>query len=386
VDNIHSLIIKSEITDHFMVTAEYEFINCNKLDNNPNTSNTKLRCKLNKEKVTENILQTPWDSVFTDVDAHGCADVFIGKVKSAICNASTPMSLRSKFNKLKPWISNGLVKSIRRRDQISKLVKRQPFNPDLLRHFKMYRNILSNLLKTAKDQYFKKKINSSGNNPKQLWQTIGELAGRKKNFNEFPIDHFDVNVAGVKNGNKELFVANALNNFFVGVGESLASKVPVVDSVVDDESHKAQSVFSLVPVTEEQLASCVRELRGGSAPGEDGIAANIIKDNFELIKYPLLHVVNTSISQGVFPDCFKIANVIPLYKGGSKGEFSNYRPISLLSVVSKVLEKCVRKQLEKYLIINTLICQNQFGFRSELNSDDALFNITNSIHNLIDKN
>jgi hypothetical protein len=93
-----------------------------------------------------------------------------------------------------------------------------------------------------------------------------------------------------------------------------------------------------------------------------------------------MHVINNSITQGRFPEIFKTAKVIPIYKGGVKGMNSNYRPISFLSVVSKILEKCVSKQLKNYLFENNLICNNQFGFRRDLTSEDALFNLTNEIH------
>src|SRR5436190_10827664 len=107
--------------------------------------------------------------------------------------------------------------------------------------------------------------------------------------------------------------------------------------VVDDRSHSASTVFMLTPVSEEQLADCVRELRGGSSPGIDGISTDVIKDNFEFVKTPLLKIINTSLTTGIFPETFKTAKVVPIYKSGQKGKCENYRPISLLNVLSKVL-------------------------------------------------
>jgi len=133
--------------------------------------------------------------------------------------------------------------------------------------------------------------------------------------------------------------ANKLNNFFARVGEELASMLPAAGCVVDDTAHAAQTEFTLVPVTEEELAVCVNELRGGSAPGVDNIFADVIKDNFSIIAAPLLKIINISLTTGVFPTAFKTAKVIPLFKGGKKDECSNYRPISLLSVIFKSVRK-----------------------------------------------
>lgn len=94
-----------------------------------------------------------------------------------------------------------------------------------------------------------------------------------------------------------------------------------------------------------------------------------------------MHIVNLSIRTGVFPDAFKIANIVPIFKSGDKSEVGNYRPISLLPTVSKILEKCVKIQLTNYLEQEKLICEQQYGFQRGVNTSDALYDFTTFVTN-----
>src|SRR5436190_20383852 len=144
-----------------------------------------------------------------------------------------------------------------------------------------------------------------------------------------------------------------------------------------EEDDALNSVFNLRPVTKEELFDTVKQLRGRSAPGWDSIPTKFIKDNISTFAEPLLHIINLSIRTGKFPDAFKIARVTPIYKSGDKSLFSNYRPISLLSVFSKILEKMVKQQLTQYLVQENIITNEQFGFRQNRNTSDALIRLLN---------
>lgn len=124
----------------------------------------------------------------------------------------------------------------------------------------------------------------------------------------------------------------------------------------------------------------VTGLRGGSAPGCDGVPASVLKNNFYLFSKPLLHIVNLSISNGIFPDIFKIAKIFPLYKSNDYTDRNNFRPIALLSVFSKVLEKVVKEQFTRYLQCNSVLADCQFGFREDKNISDVLFEVNREIN------
>ena len=99
---------------------------------------------------------------------------------------------------------------------------------------------------------------------------------------------------------------------------------------------------------------------------------------------PLVHIFNLSFSTGIFPSEMKIAKVIPLFKNGNKSDFSNYRPISLLSQFSKILEKLFNDRLQQFLNTNNILSNSQYGFRAHMSTVHAELELPESISNSID--
>ena len=107
-----------------------------------------------------------------------------------------------------------------------------------------------------------------------------------------------------------------------------------------------------------------------------GIALQVVK--------PLVHIFNLSFSTGIFPSEMKIAKVIPLFKNGNKSDFYNYRPISLLSQFSKLLEKIFNERLQQFLNTNNILSNSQYGFRAHMSTVHAALELTESISDSID--
>jgi hypothetical protein len=118
------------------------------------------------------------------------------------------------------------------------------------------------------------------------------------------------------------------------------------------------------PTIEQEITAVVKSFRNGVATGYDNLPINIIKDCIDLISIPLTHLVNLSISSGIFPDQLKIARIVPIFKTGDRQIFSNNRPISILPIFSKVFEKIVSIHLINYMDRLHILVDNQFGFRS----------------------
>ena len=139
----------------------------------------------------------------------------------------------------------------------------------------------------------------------------------------------------------------------------------------------------LEPVTNHEIYKLVMPLKNG-APGYDGIKSDTLKLSVQHICEPLAHVCNMSLMQGVFPQELKLANVLPLYKSGDPQLFNNYRPVSLLPTLSKVLEKVMYTRLMSFLEINDILIGNQFGFRRSHPSYMALMVMINEISQALD--
>ena len=121
------------------------------------------------------------------------------------------------------------------------------------------------------------------------------------------------------------------------------------------------------------------------ALGPFGIPISLLKLANSHISQPLSHIYNLSFLSGVFPDELKLSRIIPLYKNDSVHDLSNYRPISLLSPFSKILEKLMYKRLLSYLNKNNVLYKYQFGFRKQHSTSLALIEIIDNLLNAVDK-
>jgi len=142
---------------------------------------------------------------------------------------------------------------------------------------------------------------------------------------------------------------------------------------------------SLSIVTENNVLKYLNKLSASKATGLDGISSRFVSDGASIICCPLTHVINLSIIQGVVPDDFKAARVVPLYKKGNKNEVGNYRPVSILCIVTKILERIVYDQVENYLNKQKLLYEFQSGFRKSFSTDTCLIHLSDYIRFNLDK-
>lgn len=145
----------------------------------------------------------------------------------------------------------------------------------------------------------------------------------------------------------------------------------------------AHSMF-FTPTDYSEISNIISSLKTQSAPGWDGVSAKIIKSYKHILVEPITFLCNLSLSTGIFPDLLKKTIVIPIHKVGDTTQPSNYRPIALLSTLSKILEKVVSKRLIRHLELNNLLSQNQFGFRSGLSTEDATLKLTGLVTSHLD--
>ena len=119
--------------------------------------------------------------------------------------------------------------------------------------------------------------------------------------------------------------------------------------------------------------------------GPASIPLRLLKIAADLIVIPLCRIINASFSSGIFPDVLKTQKVIPLHKGGSTEEVNNFRPISLLSIFDKIIEKIMHKRLYEFLDEHNILFENQFGFRKKSSTAHSLIEITEQIKRSIDE-
>ena len=126
-------------------------------------------------------------------------------------------------------------------------------------------------------------------------------------------------------------------------------------------------------------------MKTNKAIGPNSIPTKILKMRQQIIAKPLAYLINLSFSTGVFPDLLKIANIIPVLKKRDRQDYNNYRPISLISNLSKLIEKLAHKRLYNFLEKYSLLFEKQYGFRVKISNNHALIDITNKIQEACDK-
>ena len=173
-----------------------------------------------------------------------------------------------------------------------------------------------------------------------------------------------------------------LNEYYVGVGPRVANEVRGMEgseSVPCRLPRVGACAFQLAPLTLSELRAVVFGMNGSAACGEDGVSILLVRRSFEAIGTVLLHLVNSSISLSEVPDSWKHSLVFPIHKSGTASNPSNFRPISIVPVISKIVERAVHQQLYGYLSMNHLLSPTQHGFRPRHSTETALITISDHI-------
>jgi len=358
-------VLQNSITDHFAILLNLLYIKPNKTNN----YKQKIISKIDYNKFISILSNEKWTEVFNNHDPIKATDNFINTFNSYLKTCTTEIKLKKKEVKKTPWITIGIIRSINRRDNLKKKIIRNE-NPteQQITHFKNYRNILTNCIKTAKYNHFKDKIKNAGKNYKNIWNTINEASGYKQQKNN-KIQSIKVNNKNISNPSE---ISNTFNEFFINIGIEMANKFQNTDIPTDIPLQNQMNSIFIPPISRNNLITLINKLKNDSSPGKDGITPKVIKLSHIHIINPLQHVINKIIETGIVPSYFKTSIVTPIHKTGSKVDINNYRPISLINCFAKIFETYIKNCLISFLNKNNLISHKQYGFLSDLSTEDAM--------------
>jgi len=189
-------------------------------------------------------------------------------------------------------------------------------------------------------------------------------------------------------------ITNIFNNYFLSIADSINSdnNKHVNTSMTNLINYLANSFRRSFAKTSWQYASTykiekiIRSLKTKNTCGHDEISNQIAKLTAPFITSPLTYICNAVLSTGVFPDRLKYAIVKPIFKKGNKQEISNYRPISLLTSFSKIIEKFIYARLHVHIDMNNILVHELYGLRAHSSTEQAAFNLINSILSAMNNN
>ena len=272
-------------------------------------------------------------------------------------------------------MTKGLLKSSKKKQKLyDKFLKNKTYQNEI--NYKNYKNLFETLKFKSKKNHYAKLITKYKNNSKKTWQVIKEITGKTKlKTGNLPrrIITDDTETYDKK------IISKTFNEFFINIGPQLAAKIPVAELSYKSYLKEHNCIQKEYPLENEELEKAFFSLKVNKSPGHDELSFNVIKPVFTLIQDPLRYIFNLSLKKGVFSDDFKIAKITPIFKAGEHKSVSNYRPISVLSCFSKILERIVYNRFYEHLVKNNLLYNKQFGFQKHNSTEHAMLELVDQL-------
>ena len=277
-----------------------------------------------------------------------------------------------------PWVSQDVKNFLRKKNRAYKNFVRKGQPDDKLEEMNNMTSKCSKMIEDAKRQYFLKAgktLANPGTGLKAYWSLLNSVLNKAKIPIIPPL---------LENG---IFVmdftekAQIFNNHFIlqcttiDTGSEIPRNNPV-NATLLTEFH----------LSDEKILKIIRSLNPNKAHGWDEISARMIKMCDSALIVPSKIIFANCLSKGIFPDIWKHANVVPVHKKNEKNLKGNYRPISLLPIFGKILEKLIFDSLYSHLVSSELLNPNQSGFRPGDSTINQLISITHTIFGAFDCN
>lgn len=369
------------ISDH---TGQIISLQCNeKIDTRPTSQEKRIFNNKNNKTFAYNLKNINWDIIYTKPEVNDAFEAFATLLDSCF-KKSYPLKKVNSKKINKGWITKAIRTSCKNKRSLIMLKNHFPTSGFLKDYVKIYSNLLENIISLSKQRYFRSQIEDSNNKIKTTWNVI------KTNIQKNPPQAKE-NLE-LQDKNETITDPKQVADIFAQFFETVAQKL--TGNIISKKTHREflrsiqpnqNNPFSFTDVDEDQVETITKKLKSKHSTGYDEIPITIIKDNIDILKKPLVHLINLSLGSRIFPDSYKIAKVKPLFKKGQKTSVENYRPVSLLPSISKILETVVKNQLTDYITQNSILSRNQFGFQKKKDTTQAIHNLLTNINHILDQ-
>lgn len=364
------------ISDHRMILISF--------DNHRNISTTNCPASYSSKKInfkkfrniimTSHLLNTAHPE---SLPADACLEYMRSQLDICTTNVIKPVP-----NDAKPWINEELIKLITDRDQYFKLHKKYPYNEYILKKYKTLKKVAEKKRTSLRNTFFANLISKNIHHTRNLWATFNFII-HNKHKTQPTIDTIqDPNGQPLQDN---YLKANVLNNYFSSIGSALANDLLASNPQNRNCTLNYQLPNSIV-LQNFSLADTQRAIDSLKSTGssEDNINAKILKGNSDILVPILTKIINSSFNDGIFPDTLKLAKLVPIFKAGDATLPKNYRPISILSSISKIFERLLYNSLESFFIKYKVINKNQYGFQKGSGTLSAATQLISLLQNALD--
>ena len=376
-------VIETALSDHYLVYCTVGKRPMSK-ENEHRYKVGRNMSKVNTAKLKGDAAVVTWEEVESKDDVVGAYDLFEKKLLCLLDKHAPVRKSRIK-KKESPWINNEILMLIRQRNEQKKKAKKSSALDDW-KSYKHLRNKVTACIRLAKKDYVTNSINECNGQTGDIWKSLKCLMPQKQK--SVKISHIEKDGHEIDDKSE---IANSFNNHFINIGRKIQRSVaPPVDDYQNENQGKLHfpkcaSNFRFNAVNEQQVLNVINDLKEKKACGPDSIPVILWKIIAEYILKPFTYIINLSFKQGISPSEWKKSRVIPVFKSGNKSDMNNYRPISILSVAAKIVEKLAFDQLYTYVDQKGILSRFQCGFRPKHSTNTALFNVTEDWLEFLDK-
>lgn len=369
-----SFVLEVDITDHFPIISSID-------TGEVVLKQTKIKRikKINAEKLKHIMERENWESIYQAGNVETATNELIYKIQIATEMATKEIKSKNEASKRQPWITSALVKSSQTKQKLFREYQLDLGNHEKEQEYKKYKNKFNKLLLLTKTNYFRNELENNKKNNKMIWNTINKFTNKKKERREIKQINFHQKTL---TNDKE--IANCFNKYFSSIGRELSSKIlkPVIPLT---KMKTINASIYLHDTDETEVENMIDDIKPNKAPGLDRITSNTLRSISRYVKKPIAYIINRIFETGQFPTCLKKGLVRPLFKKGDQNTMSNYRPISLISNISKIVEKIMKKRIIAFLDKYNFFSDKQFGFKHGISTENAIVYLTNNIYSRLDQ-
>ena len=324
--------------------------------------------KMDKEGFRALLSSIDWTTELGGLSAENMWSVIKSHLHKAIETAVPRM--KSKTKRQPMWMNKDTVQTIRRKKRAYKIYSCTQDTDDLRRY--------KTLIKDTKKKVRKSKVEfeKSLTNSSEKQKFYNYVASRSK-VKEYIGTIKDSQGKEITDSKEK---AELLSSFFSKVLTKENDNIPNLSCHLPQGDRLKTVYFS-----PERVNEAIQRSKDSLSAGPDGIPSRVYKVAGDIMAYPLSVLFNTSMSSGVVPEDWKLANIKPIFKKGTRASASNYRPISLTSVACRIMERCIKGDLMRHLEKNNLINESQHGFRSGKSTLTNLLEYTEAVTEAVDK-
>ena len=271
------------------------------------------------------------------------------------------------------------------RDRAMKLAKKEPL-PANIRQVKSLRNEAKLAFKSIREEFIKSKLDEFKDDPKKFWNELSNVIPGNKCKNNQVFNLMDSNSEALSNDVASTYV----NNYFATIGGTLAADIDAINQneqtfLIEREPNDYLELnqLNIELFTPEEIVSEINNINIYKSSGINNISSRILKDIWQIRQELLLSILNKAIQTGTFPNAWKHGTVIPKPKVPNPQQVGDLRPITLLPLPGKIMERLIHNKLYPYLEFNDILTSKQNGFRKKHGTPDTIFKlITHIIDNL----